>query len=1103
MADRVAPESRNKQRVNQEFSTQISLDQNVRQNPRSNRIITPSIPQATNLELGVLDAVSKFGSKQFIEAAEKRAGRLRAEGAIAFQQGQAINEINTDSSGFMLEGFQNLETKTSLSKLKTTLLTEIEQGGFSSSPEQFRQQIADRAEKLLDGTEGISRQTLAAGLSQMLPELVATHTRGNMRFREKRAKEDIENSIDLLSRDPTNSLEFLEFVTGEGGTGGLPPDVRNESVVNGVIRAFENDNPNAFSILSSQGVLPDLDGEADENTSFDPKDIRKLRNAKIAYENRQRGKLDVGRIKQEAKFQEMVASGELTGVEAVNKAEELFDKHNIQLTQSEGTTIFGKAQQATSDAKDARRLGVQAAILDGELDKAADMTADIIVQIESGGDINAVSPTGAKSQFQVMDATNVQPGFGVLPAQDNSLEERARVGRDYWRAMVNRYNGDLELAAIAFNAGPGNADAFVEAGRDWEAAQFTTSAAKAQAKDYVKKFDKRFKGDRFIAAETKAKEARKLLKKKVTAKRDEREARITAVVEPQLDAIGRSITNGEVSLEVGLAKMRKLRKEHDLSFDAESAEREVALKNEVAIQAAKRQDKQTKLKLNARVDAADEKFKRDLEEIANIPSEGRTPQEQAELQVNLMRQASREHNSAINGAALDLDVDLLDGSAFDVEQSDAQARRLVFDTQRDIQDQAELRVKANEAVRTGTLDTVDDSVQELAFNDRMSQLEVKKNFLVETGQIKSREEADAFIQQGVRDFIIQSGFVPKRRRAVNSTALTGRFVEKDGTVNPRARDAILSYLDIKQNNPGAAEQFLNPKAAAVAEAVIDRTNGDPNLIPQALVNIWEEGASSPFERGPDPNFLERPEVQEGIRKAVGDKNLIGRMWSSIFGESPIEELDLTEQNTNIAKNLIEQEVLAIHQENTSLNPLDLINRATEKVAGKMVPVGNKILFSSNGNDIVGATFGNRPETQSLREDPRAVDKALTSFINSNEFKQEFLIDPTTGSPVDPEPNLGFFNSIKKGVIDVGLSVAKLGGIGDPIKDVSELSENQRLIVAAAREEALFEVNGVVNGVISVDIIVNDQNNKTSRIPVQFNINRAGKFWLNRQATKKR
>lgn len=68
-----------------------------------------------------------------------------------------------------------------------------------------------------------------------------------------------------------------------------------------------------------------------------------------------------------------------------------------------------------------------------------------------------ISAKGAKGEMQVMDATNTQPGFGVIPAKDNSPEERARVGRDYLNAMVKQY-GDPAKAWAAYNAGPGAVD---------------------------------------------------------------------------------------------------------------------------------------------------------------------------------------------------------------------------------------------------------------------------------------------------------------------------------------------------------------------------------------------------------------------------------------------------------------------------------------------------------------------------------------------------------------------------------------------------------------------------------------------------------------------
>lgn len=90
-------------------------------------------------------------------------------------------------------------------------------------------------------------------------------------------------------------------------------------------------------------------------------------------------------------------------------------------------------------------------------------------QVESGNrELGAdgkvlTSSAGAKGSMQVMDATNSNPGYGVAPAKDNSLEERARVGRDYLAAMLKLYGGNRTLALAAYNAGPGNVDKWLGA----------------------------------------------------------------------------------------------------------------------------------------------------------------------------------------------------------------------------------------------------------------------------------------------------------------------------------------------------------------------------------------------------------------------------------------------------------------------------------------------------------------------------------------------------------------------------------------------------------------------------------------------------------------
>jgi hypothetical protein len=82
---------------------------------------------------------------------------------------------------------------------------------------------------------------------------------------------------------------------------------------------------------------------------------------------------------------------------------------------------------------------------------------------DSAGKI-LTSPKGAEGIMQVMPRTQLNPGYGVAPAQNKSPEELERVGRDYGVAMYNEFK-DPKLAAMAYNWGPGNVKKWLESGR--------------------------------------------------------------------------------------------------------------------------------------------------------------------------------------------------------------------------------------------------------------------------------------------------------------------------------------------------------------------------------------------------------------------------------------------------------------------------------------------------------------------------------------------------------------------------------------------------------------------------------------------------------------
>lgn len=100
-----------------------------------------------------------------------------------------------------------------------------------------------------------------------------------------------------------------------------------------------------------------------------------------------------------------------------------------------------------------------------------DSILNAVMQAESGGrryDSRGnllTSDKGAKGEMQVLDATKFDPGFGVEPAKQNTPDERARVGRDYLKAMLDRY-GNVDKALAAYNWGPGNTDKWIAKGAD-------------------------------------------------------------------------------------------------------------------------------------------------------------------------------------------------------------------------------------------------------------------------------------------------------------------------------------------------------------------------------------------------------------------------------------------------------------------------------------------------------------------------------------------------------------------------------------------------------------------------------------------------------------
>lgn len=229
----------------------------------------------------------------------------------------------------------------------------------------------------------------------------------------------------------------------------------------------------------------------------------------------------VGFLKARGKSEEEIASvtRDISSKAAVSTINLLLDKDKPTdaetfLRNNAGamkTEDMLRAQAAVGKAVDARQgLVVAQTVVDRTLKPAiaptdfgrlanlagepnADMLTAAVMKAESGGKRFGTdgkiltSSKGAKGEMQVLDSTNKDPGFGVVPAKDNSPDERARVGRDYLQAMLREFPDDYRKGLAAYNAGAARVQEAIKAGGDaW------LEKMPDETKAYVAKISKSF-----------------------------------------------------------------------------------------------------------------------------------------------------------------------------------------------------------------------------------------------------------------------------------------------------------------------------------------------------------------------------------------------------------------------------------------------------------------------------------------------------------------------------------------------------------------------------------------------------------------------------------
>lgn len=138
-------------------------------------------------------------------------------------------------------------------------------------------------------------------------------------------------------------------------------------------------------------------------------------------------------------------------------------------------------------------------VLRGDQPASNDLV-NAVIGVESDGRYDKVSDAGAAGQMQVMPGTGAEIARDIgdpnFPADGTEAQQQAylknpdisrKYGTFYLEKMINRYNGDVDAALVAYNGGPERADAWVKSGKN-------DGVLPKETSDYYKKVRTRLGG---------------------------------------------------------------------------------------------------------------------------------------------------------------------------------------------------------------------------------------------------------------------------------------------------------------------------------------------------------------------------------------------------------------------------------------------------------------------------------------------------------------------------------------------------------------------------------------------------------------------------------
>mgnify|MGYP003650022211 FL=1 len=920
-----------------------------------------SVPQVRTPDLmnspasKIARSLGQFSSKVFQDAANKQHEAAALDGQMAQMQGQAIEDVEMEGDKWKLSGYRMMDAQSISASMLAAQQEMIRQSQYEQDPDAFRATFVNRLEQQIDGLDPQTASMVRKSMAAQLPALVGQHTTAHMAYQEQEAFEALERSIDLVGADETQIASYLANVTGEGASGGLSQDRRTAAVVSGVARAFQQGNALPFATLQ----------RGDLRSEFSTEEWAKMESAQKQYQSKLRTELNKEYVTEMLEFNENVSTGKFTASEAIDMQAEIMTRHGMKMTMQEGNAAGMLGQESRNLYIEGNSVIFNDAMSRQDYDTVAEMSFGTVVHHESRGNPNAVGPEiehganagdRAMGAAQVMPQTALKPGYGIKPADLNDPQDVYRVGKELWARHINHYKGDVEAAAIAYNAGPANADKWLAAGRD-----YSVLPQRSQTEPYAKAIAAEVTGGgRTISATNRLQ-----------------------VAQAQAEATKEALNTAEYLgiMEAERALIEDFQSEDNTKTIDELRDDLVGIREQSvhhftqasinhAVSVADQQRKEAEAILKKQDEADDEERATDFAMLRDRRefeyNEKKAVLEEQGDWAGIM-QLTQEYGSQLG-------VDLME-SGLTRAQSNAQAQNAQFlselakATHGQRQHAAE-QAEIAHAKETRTVDQLPPELQEKYYEQQAAANQNEIDTVVSEateGEISDEMQLDMAMRQEVDQWLSDGQVNPKRVAEMTVTLQEQNLLTGEGTANENVVRLMQQYHLARSTNEDpdfADSMFKDPKTRARAEAILQDANNSSDKF--ALADAIIRMAKSPARNLTDPNGKPTQELLDEAAEVANALNADGWITPGAIGSADIgiisalwpfndktlaqarEVLPIEARQRKEAQGALNEEVekrvLELATMNPRLTAQQIGRRAQADVAARTVIIGGDVMF---------------------------------------------------------------------------------------------------------------------------------------------------------------